>query len=514
MSMTLRDLVDLAHLGLTVRAGAAGLNRPVRWAHVSELPNPAAWLEESELLLTTGIGVPAEPAAQVAYVTALTERRVAAIGIGRDGRAPQLSAEMLDAAEMRRFPVLEIPFELPFSAITRVVAVANEQTTHGRILAYLRIFETLSLSVSENLTPGALFERLRRVSGYDLYLEAPGGATLLEGVPTIPAGTRSSADRQMPTIPGGYLIPVMVSGRTAGYLAALSRKTEQSGGLIAVQHIGTIAAVEISHLYRERLIDRARRTRLFESVLKGLPDEPYAMQELQAEGLTPPFLLVAIRPTDGEEPVDEEEITHRLMDRSIPHLLTAAQEALLLMVPTSAPYASLPEVLDRTSVGVSAPFAKLGGVRGARREALLAVERAVERKTPLAEWDTQLTEMDVLISVDPTMLRALVDRVLGPVIAYDRERHTHLLDSLLAYFLHEGKLDVAARGLHIHKNTLSYRLRAIERLTERKLGRLSELYELCMAVHAFEFLDQHGDGAPAPTLTTRSSRSGQPALKG
>lgn len=39
-------------------AGAAGLDRPVRWVHVAEVPDIATLLGGGELVLTTGIGCP------------------------------------------------------------------------------------------------------------------------------------------------------------------------------------------------------------------------------------------------------------------------------------------------------------------------------------------------------------------------------------------------------------------------------------------------------------------------
>lgn len=501
--MTVSDLVDLPHLGLTVRAGAAGLSRSVSWAHVSELPQPAPWLEGGELLLTTGIGVPVEPAAQVAYVTALAKRRVAAIGIGRDGRAPRLSLEMLAAAERQSLPVLEIPFELPFSAITRLVAAANEQATHRRILAFLRIFETLRLSTSDGLTAGALFERLQKVSGCDLFLEAPGGAPLLKGVPVPPAGTPPYVRGQMPTIPGGYITPVTVAGRVGGYLVALEREKEQWGGLIGVQHIATIAAVEISTLYKERLVERRRRTKLFEALLEGVLDEAYAMGQLDAEGLPDAFVLVAARPAQGADDLEVTEVAHRLADRSIDHLLVSTADALLLLIAATVPHDALPDIFPELMIGISRPFATMSGLPGARREALLCVERAIGSKVVLVDSDAQPVEDDVLMSVDPTLLRALVDRLLGPVIAYDREKHTRLLHSLQAYFIHEGRLNEAAKSLHVHKNTLNYRLRTIERLTGRKLGHLSEMVELWTAVRAHDFLNEQAEQVPVTKLATR-----------
>ena len=43
-------------------AGEDGLDRPVRWVHVAEVPDIATLLRGGELVLTTGIGLPADDA--------------------------------------------------------------------------------------------------------------------------------------------------------------------------------------------------------------------------------------------------------------------------------------------------------------------------------------------------------------------------------------------------------------------------------------------------------------------
>ena len=69
--LTIRDIVDTPGFGVGVAAGVAGLENPIRWIHVSELRDPTPWLEGGELLLTTGLGLGASPARQVAYARRL-----------------------------------------------------------------------------------------------------------------------------------------------------------------------------------------------------------------------------------------------------------------------------------------------------------------------------------------------------------------------------------------------------------------------------------------------------------
>ena len=62
---TVREVLALdpvRHGAPRVVAGEAGLDQPVRWVHVTEVPDIATLLAGRELVLTTGIGLPADDA--------------------------------------------------------------------------------------------------------------------------------------------------------------------------------------------------------------------------------------------------------------------------------------------------------------------------------------------------------------------------------------------------------------------------------------------------------------------
>ena len=56
--LTLRTLLDEMELGLTT--GEEGAEAPVRWVHITELPDPTPWLSGGELILTTGLQLTSE----------------------------------------------------------------------------------------------------------------------------------------------------------------------------------------------------------------------------------------------------------------------------------------------------------------------------------------------------------------------------------------------------------------------------------------------------------------------
>ena len=79
MPLTLRDL--LRDLDVRSVAGEAGLDRPVRWVHISELEDPTPWLSGGELLLTTGLPL-GDARQQRAYLERLAEHGLAGLGFG------------------------------------------------------------------------------------------------------------------------------------------------------------------------------------------------------------------------------------------------------------------------------------------------------------------------------------------------------------------------------------------------------------------------------------------------
>src|ERR1700754_11511 len=118
--INVRDLLAFAHLQLAVRAGESGIDTPVTWAHASELEDPTAFLEGGELILTGGIGIPDDPDGQVRYLERLHDRGVAGLAIAQGARAPVLTAALEQAADRLAFPVLALPFDVPFVDIVRL----------------------------------------------------------------------------------------------------------------------------------------------------------------------------------------------------------------------------------------------------------------------------------------------------------------------------------------------------------------------------------------------------------
>jgi purine catabolism regulator len=118
----------------------------------------------------------------------------------------------------------------------------------------------------------------------------------------------------------------------------------------------------------------------------------------------------------------------------------------------------------------------------AEREALWAVSKAVESGRPLVRYGNDTTGR--WLPDDPAVLNALVEHVLGEVLRYDAAHAGQLLISVRTWMERDRRTDAAAEALHVHPNTLAYRLRRFGALTGRDLASTEAFAEVWLAIRA------------------------------
>ncbi|GAA3664395.1 PucR family transcriptional regulator [Nonomuraea antimicrobica] len=472
--VTVEDLLRSPALQLRVLAGEAGLSRSVSWAHVSELDDPTPWLLGAEVIMTTGIGVPRSAARQRAYLERLDDAGVSALALSAQLHVPPLHPAFFEAAAERGMPVLEVPLAVPFIAIAQEVAAALREDAGERLAAQLQVFGALRWLAAEDLDTATLFKRLERLSGYDVYLSTRHGLPLLPGVPVPPLDVLPAEPDAPPTIPGGFALPVSAPGGSAGYLVAFEREGARPAGLAVVQHIATVAALQVAMARHERETLRREGAETLAELLQDLLDPPAARRRLARLGL----------PADGDTILlvvrgVPDDALRRALD-TLPHLmLRRGDDHYVLGPPSLGPtVASVPGV----AAGASRPFPPGDSLRVAQREAVWAVSHAAESGKELVHYGEDTTGR--WLPDDPATLAALVDHVLGGVLAYDSAHDSKLLTSVRVWMERNRHVEDAAAALHIHPNTLSYRLRRFATLTGRDLSSSAAFAEVWLAVRA------------------------------
>ena len=157
MELTVESLIG--ELGLTLVCGEESAATPVRWVHSTELPDPTPWLKGGEMLLTTGLGLDG-PRSQRELIERLADHPIAALGFGTGFTHKRLPAALVTAARKRGFPLFEVPYELPFIAITER-AFARLLDERYELLQRNMVGDVLAEALSGHLYPEDLQARLR-----------------------------------------------------------------------------------------------------------------------------------------------------------------------------------------------------------------------------------------------------------------------------------------------------------------------------------------------------------------
>jgi purine catabolism regulator len=157
MELTVESLV--AELGLTLVCGQESAQAHVRWVHSTELTDPTPWLKGGELLLTMGIQLDS-PKAQRELIDRLADHEIAGLGFGTGFTHRKLPAALVTAARKRAFPLFEVPYELPFIAITER-AFAQLVNERYEMLQRNMVGDVLAEALTGHLYPEELQARLR-----------------------------------------------------------------------------------------------------------------------------------------------------------------------------------------------------------------------------------------------------------------------------------------------------------------------------------------------------------------
>lgn len=146
----------------------------------------------------------------------------------------------------------------------------------------------------------------------------------------------------------------------------------------------------------------------------------------------------------------------------------------------------------RLDLGVSRPT-DLGGLAGALRAARYARLLATglpgdpadpaDRGVRLASGDRATSAVMLLSAVPDRLRRSFAGAVLDGVVEYDRRTGADLVVTLRAFLDCNGSWSRTAQQLHLHLNTVRYRITRVEELTGRDLSRMDDRADVYLALH-------------------------------
>ena len=474
--LTVRDIAELPDLRVGVAAGAGGLEQAITWVHVSELDDPTPFLTGGEFLLTTGLGIGASADEQRAYVGRLADHGLAGLGFGLGFGFDEPPAPCVAEADARAFPILTVPYDVPFVAFTKAAFTHLASAQLGQLTRALEVHERLAAAVLE----GRGLQGLLAVVATHLDCSL----ALVEGSGRIVTERHAGAPLDFE---GALELPVLADGEITTLRAARAGRPFGEYDRLVLHHGQTALAFELS---RRRAVSAAE-LRLAGDLLEDLEsarlDAREAARRIAAFGLEPEGSYAALLavPRDGL-PTEtlRRGVADELERRDVRHLSTARRDRAAFLVESSSEEEAL-ELAWR--VVESEPEARVGVGRPARGpdlgRSLLEARAALDAvSTPVASY-RDLGSLELLLSLPDAALEAFVDRVLGRAAA-----NTALIASLSALLESGCHWSEAASRLGVHRHTLRYRMDRLREQTGRHPDDPEQRMELWLAVKAGQAL--------------------------
>ncbi len=97
----------------------------------------------------------------------------------------------------------------------------------------------------------------------------------------------------------------------------------------------------------------------------------------------------------------------------------------------------------------------------------------------------------LLTAFNGASLGSFHQKLFEPVLSYDRYHSSELYQTVCAYISCDANLAETAKTLHVHENTVKYRIRKIESLMNMDLKRLEDLSTIAVGIKAGIITNRH-----------------------
>jgi hypothetical protein len=516
--MRLRDLLDISALELELLYGTEEqLDRSLRWVCTTDLLDPGRYLSGGELVIS-GLLWWRDAEDSEIFLNHITAAGATALAVGTAGQSATVPPDLFDACRRHDVPLVWVPAEVAFAQITEQVVAAVTVSREAQLRATLGRQRRLLSAFADGRDLPDLTRLLGEETGLACRVVTPTGRHVVTGNARLPD---ADLDRVTRAFLPAERLPAVAAGRGhtpySVFPAGPSLAHRPSTWFVVVdgtwsqwdpalvEAVGELAAIVALH--------RARREES-QRIVRGIADD--ALTLLESDKAVRPETLVRLRQagvdTSGEVVVavaaitgrpDQVEVARSLLEdlaaQIAPPVVGVTKDgravALLPLGPDSPdPLPVLRSGLNRLApglgrshfvIGVGAPAtpeALAGALEEARHASLLAEHRSGEVSLVASQ---EVTSYGALLAMVPDELRrAFAARVVGPVLEYDERSAAGLRETLLAFLDNSGSWSRTAEALHLHVNTVRYRIGRVEELTGRDLSQLEDRVDVFLALRS------------------------------
>jgi purine catabolism regulator len=543
MGLTVRHVLTLDCLaGAKLAAGHLGLEREVKFVNIMEVPEVVRWMKGGELLLTSGYALPEDVEARKKLIRSLDKKGIAALGIKLGRHLQEIPDELMQEANLVNMPLLELPEDLPYMDI--MVPIMEELL--NRQVTQLKRYETIHNRLLGVLLDGGGFEDLCRtlnkiVNNPVLIIDRNGScptscfggerqeselqkkvlkelkkscSALLQLQPNRVHRLELTLDRKSQPI---ALVLIKVNDKIDGVLVVVEQNHPlDEQGLRIVEYAGPVVALVFA---KEQAVFEAQR-QLKGDFLEELITNTFNDEELMkkralflgfsVEDPLAVFIIGFNEATDnlyGRQVENERQLLKEFLWQRIHEAFTFEDKVMMQVksnsiigvtkITSDGDMQSLLKILQQTkdlakkkgfkdclSVGTGRPYRGVRNVAKSYQEALTAVKvsRLIDEGKKVCNFEDlgpYRFLYELRVSKD---MQSFHQEIVGKIKLYDSQNNINLMETLEIYFANDGNLRNTAKALHMHKNSVIYRIKKIEEITGLDLRNPEDRFNLQLGI--------------------------------
>jgi PucR family transcriptional regulator, purine catabolism regulatory protein len=513
-TITVRDILRLAlPPEARVVAGAAGIHAPVTWVVMMRTRLPAfVDLRGGEIAL---LSVEAAQQLDPRLTLSVLVQRLAQAPVGAVAVQGTITPEDIEAADAVRLPLIHLPDESNLREIEREVArlISDYEAQMERrgaqlynVLTQRSMSEQGMMDVLETLADrtGQCVGCYAANGELTVQFGQGAGRVALQSLRPNARGDSSLLSQQI------WVEPIGSSDFPGGYVALAGTHLDEWDRLAARQGAAALALV----FAREQAVQAAEeriRGDFLSMILTGPPADPAAIVQRGEElgyNLSLPYIALLLHMDEASGAMQTRllsSIQSELSRRGIAAPVQRRESGILCMIPIENTNGAtrprdlaeslreqLAQEYEQVMVALGTPANTLLDWTHTLKEAEQALALGQQlhlfgAQRVLAFGDLGIYRLLVLLREEPEMW-SFYRETLSNLVKYDHKQGGELLKTLEEYFNHLGNLRATSEALHIHRNTLLYRLDRIQQISGMNLEDSEEHFALWLALRAHHVL--------------------------
>ncbi len=524
----MRDLLAMPDFALGLLHGdETSLDCPLRLTYSSDLIDPGRYLRGGELVVS-GLVWRTKPEDSETFAANLKAAGAAGLAAGT-AMFGEVPSDVVDAFRHHNLLLFSVPVEVSFTQINEAVIGASSAARGDRLEATLGRYRKMLAAIAEGkaledlITSVSIDNKLvcRVLTATGRHLCAgpgPLAAADLDRVshafltshrlPTtvarhVPSAVEAETDHDAdgPKMYSVFGVGPALGQRAMSWMMVVEGDfaTWPASSVDAVNELSAITQLERARRDDALRSSRALADDVVKFVTEGSGTRPETVVKLRQAGLDPEVPLAVLVATFGQAQWGED--ARAIMDDVASHLgasvvATGPDGHTVAIVQASDPAFAdrlrtalmrLTPSMSRSplSVGIS-DAAPLSALSGMWEEARHARNLAVLRTDPICVvTGSEVTSHVLLMATVPDdVRRTFANRVLGPVWDYDDKHQAGLHETLSAFLSCSGSWSRTAEQMHLHVNTVRYRIQRVEELTGRDLSSLEDRVDVFLALRS------------------------------